>query len=160
MPSCVSFPLGYSVVLAAECLEAIDKVSEEVVHNDLLVNWLTFAICTKSNLFILVSTGCHWEGEDWRGGGEEGGRDPSSYGNEPCGSSSGGEGVERASGRNLCIDPDLLANTKFPIASQRVGHLWLIDSYWGNGGKDELAPGTGGRGGLTWGVHWEFVESF
>ena len=42
MPTCVSYPLGYLAVLAAECLEAVDKVSEEVIHNDLLVNLLTF----------------------------------------------------------------------------------------------------------------------
>jgi len=41
MPVCVSFQLGYPAVLAAECLEAVDKVSEDVIHNDLLVNGLT-----------------------------------------------------------------------------------------------------------------------
>jgi len=41
MPTCVSYPLGYSAVLAAECLEAVDKVSEDVVHNDSFVNGLT-----------------------------------------------------------------------------------------------------------------------
>jgi len=40
MPMCVSYLLGYSAVLAAECLEVIDKVSEDVVHNDLLVGSL------------------------------------------------------------------------------------------------------------------------
>ena len=30
-------PMGYSAVLAAECLEAINEVSERVVHNDCLV---------------------------------------------------------------------------------------------------------------------------
>jgi len=40
MPTCVSYPLGYLAVLAAKCLEAINKVSEEVVHNDLLVGSL------------------------------------------------------------------------------------------------------------------------
>ena len=30
MPTCVSYPLGYSTVLATECLEAVDKVLEDV----------------------------------------------------------------------------------------------------------------------------------
>jgi len=38
MPPECSVSMGYSAVLAAECLEAIDKVNEEVVHNDCLVN--------------------------------------------------------------------------------------------------------------------------
>jgi len=38
---CVSYPLGYSAVLAAECLEVVDKVSEDVVYNGSLVNRLT-----------------------------------------------------------------------------------------------------------------------
>jgi len=40
MPTCMLYLLGYSAVLAAECLEAIDKVLEDVVHNDLLVGSL------------------------------------------------------------------------------------------------------------------------
>jgi len=34
---CAVIPIGYSAVFAAECLIVINKVSEEVVHNDLLV---------------------------------------------------------------------------------------------------------------------------
>jgi len=37
MPMEYSVLMGYSAILAAECLEAIDKVSESVVHNDCLV---------------------------------------------------------------------------------------------------------------------------
>jgi len=37
MPMECSVLMGFLVVLAAECLEAIDKVNEEVVHNDCLV---------------------------------------------------------------------------------------------------------------------------
>ena len=37
MLTCVSYPLGYLVVLATECLEEVNKVNDEVIHNDLLV---------------------------------------------------------------------------------------------------------------------------
>jgi len=37
MPTCVSYPLGYSAVLAAEYLEAINNVLEEAIQFDLLV---------------------------------------------------------------------------------------------------------------------------
>jgi len=37
MPMECLVPMGYSAVLAAECLEVIDKVSESIVHNDCLV---------------------------------------------------------------------------------------------------------------------------
>ena len=37
MLGCVDPCLGYTAVLAAECLEEIDKVHEEVTHCDLLV---------------------------------------------------------------------------------------------------------------------------
>jgi len=37
MPTCVLYLLGYSAVLAAECLEAINVVSEEVIWFDLSV---------------------------------------------------------------------------------------------------------------------------
>ena len=40
MPTCVSYLLGYLSVLAAECLEVINKVSEETIHNDLLIGSL------------------------------------------------------------------------------------------------------------------------
>ena len=37
MPMECSVPMGYLAVLAAECLEVIDKVLESVIHNDCLV---------------------------------------------------------------------------------------------------------------------------
>ena len=37
MPMECSVLMGYLAVLATECLEAIDKVLERVVHNDCLV---------------------------------------------------------------------------------------------------------------------------
>jgi len=40
MPMCMSYPLGYSVVLAAECLEAINNMSERLIHNVFLVEEL------------------------------------------------------------------------------------------------------------------------
>ena len=44
MPMECSVPMGYSAVLAAECLEAIDEVSESVVHNDCLVQFPMFSM--------------------------------------------------------------------------------------------------------------------
>jgi len=49
MLTCVSYPLGYSVVLAAECLEAIDNVSEEAIQFDLLVGSLVGISCGEAN---------------------------------------------------------------------------------------------------------------
>jgi len=40
MPVSVQFPLMYTVVLAGECLEEIDKVNESVVTLDLMVSQL------------------------------------------------------------------------------------------------------------------------
>jgi len=48
MLTCVSYLLGYLAVLAAKCVEVINKVSEETIHNDLLVNQLTFHDLNKS----------------------------------------------------------------------------------------------------------------
>jgi len=49
MPTCVSYPLGYSAVLAAECLEAINIVSEEAIRFDLLVGSLVGVSCGEAN---------------------------------------------------------------------------------------------------------------
>jgi len=49
MLTCVSYPLGYLVVLAAECLEAIDTVSEEAIQFDLLVGSLVGISCGEAN---------------------------------------------------------------------------------------------------------------
>jgi len=38
MPASIQFPLMYTVVLAGECLEEIDKVNESVVTLDLVVS--------------------------------------------------------------------------------------------------------------------------
>jgi len=38
MPASVQFPIMYTVVLAGECLEEIDKVNESVVTLDLVVS--------------------------------------------------------------------------------------------------------------------------
>jgi len=43
MPASVQFPLMYTVVLAGECLEEIDKVNESVVTLDLMVSRLYLA---------------------------------------------------------------------------------------------------------------------
>ena len=37
MPGCASIPMGYSAVMAGECFERIDELSEEIIHQDLLV---------------------------------------------------------------------------------------------------------------------------
>jgi len=42
MPASVQFPSMYTVVLAGECLEEIDKVNESVVTLDLVVSRLYF----------------------------------------------------------------------------------------------------------------------
>jgi len=48
MPPCVSYPLGYLVVLAAKCLEVIDNVLEEAIQFDLLVG-LVGICCGEAN---------------------------------------------------------------------------------------------------------------
>jgi len=49
MLTCMLYPLGYLVVLAAECLEAIDTVSEEAIQFDLLVGSLVGVSCGEAN---------------------------------------------------------------------------------------------------------------
>jgi len=60
MPACVEGCLRYLAVLVVECLKVINKVNEEAVHNDLLVDPLGFS-CFEANQ---VLPGCPGEGED------------------------------------------------------------------------------------------------
>ena len=52
MPPCASIPIGYAAVLNGECLEMISDLNKEIVHNDLLVNRLTFALLLNANRFL------------------------------------------------------------------------------------------------------------
>ena len=49
--------LGFSAVLSAECLEAVDRVSEEVTHHDLLVSTSCWLLVTALMRCSSASTG-------------------------------------------------------------------------------------------------------
>ena len=57
MLTCVSYPLGYLAVLAAECLKVINTVSEEVIQFDLLVGSLVGISCGEANRCLTASSG-------------------------------------------------------------------------------------------------------
>ena len=40
MLGCVDVPIGFTSVMAGECFEAIGKLTDEMIHNDLLVRRL------------------------------------------------------------------------------------------------------------------------
>jgi len=61
MPVGVQFSLAYAGVLVGECLEEIDRVNKQVVHQDLLVRLMSFLGSTNANLPLSVGT------TSWRG---------------------------------------------------------------------------------------------
>ena len=54
-PDEVTVPLAYAVVIAGECLEMIDNLKEEVVHNDLMVGQQQFFPLVEGWLFPLIA---------------------------------------------------------------------------------------------------------
>ena len=41
MPGCADVPIGFASVMAGECFEAIGELTDELIHNDLLVRRLS-----------------------------------------------------------------------------------------------------------------------
>ena len=41
MPGCADVPIGFASVMAGECFEAIGELTDEMIHNDLLVRRLS-----------------------------------------------------------------------------------------------------------------------
>ena len=41
MPGCADVPIGFASVMAGECFEAIGGLTDEMIHNDLLVRRLS-----------------------------------------------------------------------------------------------------------------------
>ena len=40
MPGCADVPIGFALVMAGECFESIEQLTDDVIHNDLLVRRL------------------------------------------------------------------------------------------------------------------------
>jgi len=133
MPRECSVSMGYLAVLAAECLEMIDDVSENVIHNDCLVCIPMIFLCSlKIYRIPLASSGYTGLDEVPGGVGEEGSDQEGRVG-EPCGDGLpepfGGEpGVEGAG------------------SLEQVGLIWHDNSYGADGDEDGSAPKSGNRG--------------
>ena len=41
MPGCTDVPIGFALVMAGECFKAIGELTDEMIHNDLLVRRLS-----------------------------------------------------------------------------------------------------------------------
>ena len=52
MPGCADIPIGFTSLMAGECFEVIGELTDEMIHNDLLVRRLPVCFCLKLRSFL------------------------------------------------------------------------------------------------------------